>query len=126
MTLTEIIGSWVLDAERMNNSTALGVVVTPELWAGLVQEQATDAPVVAGLVVLTAASEVPAGGNFPTLDEMVEIPGPDRVCVYVGAAPSDSAFPLGLDPAMPVVFVPVPPDSLNDRATLEMYNRLRW
>jgi hypothetical protein len=48
------------------------------------------------------------------------------VTIYVGSAPEDSPFPLGLDPAMPVVFVPVPPGSLAVGAQLGMSNRLRW
>ena len=126
MTLTETIEGWVRDAERMNGSPAQGVVVTDELLACLVEEQSSPTPAVAGLAVLAMASEGTTVGDLPALSEMVEIPGPDRVSVYVGHPPGTGAFPIGLDPAMPVVFVPVPPATLDDRSQLEMYNRLRW
>ncbi len=126
MTLTEIIESWVHDAERMSHGRAQSVVVTEELFASLVAEQSTPTPSVAGVWVLTAATEAPANGNLPTFEEMVEVAGPDRVSIYVADAGGATARPLGLDPAMPVVFVPVPPDSLRTRPQLEMYNRLRW
>lgn len=57
---------------------------------------------------------------------MIEIAGPDRVSIYVGVDPQASTFPAGLDPQMPVVFVPVPPDRLDDWAQLEIYSQLRW
>ena len=79
-----------------------------------------------GLAVDRLVSDDPTGPGLPTLSEMVEIPGPDRVAIYVGISPAASASPLGLDPAMPVVFVPPPPHDGHNRATLEMYNRLRW
>ena len=123
MTLTEAIEDWVRDAERMNGSPALAVVVTEELFAALVDEQGSGSPTVAGLAVLPAAS---GSDGDVARREMVEIPGPDRVTVYVGAGTEASAFPVGFDPAMPVVFVPVPPANLDDRTRLEMYNRLRW
>lgn len=126
VTLTEVLDSWVKDAERMHGGAAEGVVVTSELFAHLVKEQDHDPPVVAGLRVLTAATEAPSDGQRPAFNEMVEIAGPDRVSIYVGMDPEASAFPLGLDPAMPVVFVPVPPSTLDSPAALEMYNRLRW
>jgi hypothetical protein len=126
MTLTEILEEWVRDAERMHGGAASGVVVTGELLGHLAGEQGTAAPVVAGLAVLPAATEVAAGSGLPSLEEMVEIAGPDRVTIYVGVEPDASAHPLGLDPAMPVVFVPVPPATLHTHAELEMYNRLRW
>ena len=118
MTLTTTIEGWVRDAERMNNGPALAVVVTGELFAVLAEEQAQDPPLVAGLAVLTLDGDAPS--------DMIEIPGPDRVAIYVGRGPDESPYPAGLDPAMPVVFVPVPPDHLDDRDRLEMYNRLRW
>jgi len=126
MTVTEMIASWVEDAERMNHSPAQGVVVTDELFGHLVREQSSPAPVVAGLSVLRMATEAPTAADLPTLSEMVEIPGPDRVSIYVGHPPGTGRYPAGLDPAMPVVFVPVPPATLEHRSTLEMYNRLRW
>lgn len=126
MTLTEVLAAWVEDAERMNNSPFLGAVVTEELFACLVDEQACESPHVSGLAVLVATAEGPSRRDLPALSEMVEVAGPDRVSIYVGVAPFASAYPLGLDPAMPVVFVPVPPARLDDRAHLEMYNRLRW
>lgn len=126
MTLTEILETWTADAERMHGGAALGVVVTAELLAHLGDEQGVAAPAVAGLTVLTAATEVTPGSGHPSFSEMVEIAGPDRVSIYVGVRPEASTFPLGLDPAMPVVFVPVPPATLHTRAELEMYNRLRW
>jgi len=126
MTLTDSIEIWVRDAERMHGGDACGVVVTEELFAHLVREQGVATPAVAGLAVLTLTAAVPAGVGLPSLAEMVEIPGPDRVSIYVGVAPEASTFPVGLDPAMPVVFVPVPPSTLDGAAALEMYNRLRW
>lgn len=126
VTLTETIEAWVQDAERMHGGAALGVVVTTELFTHLAQEQGSSTPLAAGLGILTTATDVPADSGLPPLHEMVEIAGPDRVCVYVGVVPQASAFPLGLDPAMPVVFVPVPPGTLDGWAQLEMYNRLRW
>lgn len=126
MNLTEILESWVEDAERMAGSPATGVVVTPDLFAALVSEQAGPVPVVAELAVLVAASQVPDGAGLPSLAEMVEIAGPDRVTVYVGTPPEESTYPLGLDPSMPVIFVPIPPARVSDRDRLEMYNRLRW
>ncbi|MDQ6837759.1 MAG: hypothetical protein M3137_05320 [Actinomycetota bacterium] len=117
MTLTEIIESWVADAERMHGAPACGVVVTEQLFAHLAREQAQEVPTVAGH---TAHVETPVPA------EAVEVAGPDRVCVYVGVPPDQSASPVGHDPAMPVVFVPVPPETLDDSEQLEMYNRLRW
>ncbi|MGH9278941.1 MAG: hypothetical protein ACRD12_12660 [Acidimicrobiales bacterium] len=119
MTLTEIIESWVRDAERMGNAPARGVVVTEQLFDQPVAEQGCAGPAVAGLDALVAR-------DLLVRPEMVEIPGPDRVCVYIGVAPDESAAPLGLDPAMPVFFVPLPPHVLAEPAHLEMYNRLRW
>ncbi|MDQ6727414.1 MAG: hypothetical protein M3066_14785 [Actinomycetota bacterium] len=126
MTLTEILAHWVGDAERMNASPACAVVVTPELFAALVAEQRADAPTVGDLPIITAASEVDPASGLPALDEMVEIAGPDRVCVYLGTSPGDSTFPVGHDPAMPVFFIPVSPGSIADGNGLEGYNRLRW
>jgi hypothetical protein len=126
VTLTEVLEGWVEDAERMNNSPFLGAVVTEELFASLAEEQACESPTVAGRPVLVGAADGPPGGDLPALSEMVEVAGPDRVSLYVGVEPGASTYPLGLDPAMPVVFVPVPPASLDERAHLEMYNRLRW
>ncbi|HEX2698623.1 MAG TPA: hypothetical protein VHM89_00260 [Acidimicrobiales bacterium] len=126
VTLTEILETWARDAERMHGGAALGVVVTDELLGHLVEEQGVAAPLVAGISVLAAATQVPTDSGLPSLDEMVEIAGPDRVSIYVGVEPEASTFPLGLDPAMPVVFVPVPPQTLQTHAELEMYNRLRW
>jgi hypothetical protein len=126
MTLTEMLEVWTGDAERMHGGNASGIVVTGELLGHLAGEQGTPAPVVAGLPVRPAATEVPAGSGLPSFEEMVEIAGPDRVSIYVGVEPEGSAYPLGLDPAMPVIFVPVPPATLHTHAELEMYNRLRW
>ena len=126
MTLTEILETWAQDAERMHGGAALGMVVTGELLAHLVDEQGCASPTVAGLGVLAAATEVPADSGLPPLHEMLEIAGPDRVSIYVGVEPSASTFPLGLDPSMPVVFVPIPPGTLDTPSELEMYNRLRW
>ena len=125
-TLTAALEEWVRDAERMHGDAATGVVVTAELLSALADEQGSDQPTVSGLRVLPAATEVPEGSGLPPIQQMVEIEGPDRVSVYVGSAPADSPFPLGLDPAMPVVFVPVPPATLDTVTELEMYNRLRW
>lgn len=125
MTLTEIIQWWVGDAEQAHGSAPRGVVVTPELFTCLEREQG-GTPRISGLAVLTATAEEPAGGALPPLAEMVEIAGPDRVSIYVGVDPAASSFPLGLDPAMPVVFVPVPPNTLDDLGQLETYNQLRW
>ena len=120
MTLSEALEHWVRDAERMSANPARQVVVTEEVLAGLVDEQAGTSPVIAGVpVVLSAAS----GAGAVEFSAMVEISGPDRVAIYVGES---SGFPLGLDPAMPVVFVPVPPAGVSSPAQLEMYNRLRW
>lgn len=118
MTLTESIEIWIRDAERQENATALGVVVSEELFAHLLGEQQESVPRVAGLVPFVA--------DLSDHAEAVEITGPDRVCVYVGKAPEESDAPLGLDPMMPVVFVPLPPHALETAAQLEMYNRLRW
>ena len=98
MTLQQIIEHWVRDAERMSGASALGVAVTVELLAlpGL-------GPQVAGLPVVLADDP----------PEAIEIPGPDRVRIDVEGAPV-------------VVFVPLPPHTLNDPSQLEMYNRLRW
>lgn len=126
MTLTEILEIWVKDAERMHGSAASAVVVTRELFTQLLGEQSQESPSVCGVNVLVAASETLTGEGLLPLSEMVEIAGPDRVCIYVGAGPSESTFPLGHDPAMPVVFVPLPPTAVEDPAALEMYNRLRW
>ncbi|HEV2071388.1 MAG TPA: hypothetical protein VGR26_16490 [Acidimicrobiales bacterium] len=126
MTLTEILETWVKGAERMHGGAASGVVVTRELFTHLRGEQSQESPSVSGLDVFVAASETPTGEGLLPLSEMVEIAGPDRVCIYVGARPSESTFPLGHDPAMPVVFVPLPPNAVEDPAALEMYNRLRW
>ena len=120
MSLTEAVEHWVHDASRMGGAPAAGVVVTEELFAYLADEQRTGAPTIAGLDV----QRLPP--LTPELREMIEIPGPDRVCVYVGTTPGDSPHPPGLDPAMPVVFVPLPPHTTSDGAQLEMYNRLRW
>lgn len=120
MTLTEVIEGWVRDAERMSGDTAQAVVVTAELFAHLAREQSSDRPEVAGFAALVLAPLT------PETVEMVEIPGPDRVSIYVGVPPEQSPSPVGLDPAMPVVFVPVPPHVLHEPAQLEMYNRLRW
>ena len=109
----------------MNHSPALGIVVTDELLAHLVREQ-SGTPTIAGLPVSVLASDPVTTGDLPPLHEMVEIPGPDRVSIYVGRALGTGPFPVGLDPAMPVVFVPVPPSTLTSRSQLEMYNRLRW
>ncbi|HET7487150.1 MAG TPA: hypothetical protein VFJ85_04430 [Acidimicrobiales bacterium] len=124
MTLTEALERWVREAERMEGGEAAGLVVTADLLATLAAEQQADPPAVAGLTVLPAATESPPG--MPPIEQMIEIAGPDRVSVYVGADPAGSPFPLGLDPAMPVVFVPLPPAALDTEAELEMYNRLRW
>ena len=126
MTLTEVLETWVEGAERMHGGAASGVVVTVGLFTQLVGEQCQENPAVSGLDVFVAASETRAGEGLQPLSEMVEIAGPDRVCIYVGASPSESTFPLGHDPAMPVVFVPMPPDAIEEPAALEMYNRLRW
>ena len=126
MTLTNIIGSWIADAERMHGGTATAVAVTGELFDHLMAEQATGTPAIGSVTVLVSATEVPTGKGLPSYDEMVEIAGPDRISVYVGADPGSSAFPIGLDPAMPVMFVPVPPATLEGQPALEMYNRLRW
>lgn len=125
MNLTEVLEQWIDEAERMDNGRARAVVVTAELMAELVREQESDAPVVGGLPVHVAATESPAPGS-PSLDEIVGVSGPDRVCIYVGTEPGESSFPLGYDPAMPVFLVPVPPAVVADGAGLEMYNRLRW
>jgi len=123
VTLTEALEHWIRDAERMSGGPAHGVVVTDELLAGLRAEQGARTPIVAGMVVrLSAAS----GDAAPTFSEMVEIAGPDRVAIYVGAPAEGAEFPIGLDPAMPVVFVPVEPGPVTTTEQLEMYNRLRW
>ena len=123
MTLTEVLEHWVHDAERMGNDSAEAVVVTAELLELLVGEQGTDAPVIAGVTVLLSAA---TGDALAAMSEMIEIAGPDRVAVYVGDALQRSTYPLGLDPAMPVVFVPMLPHLVDGEAHLEMYNRLRW
>ena len=97
MTLTEIVANWVRDAERMSGAPAAGVAVTPEVLLHL------DGTEVAGLPVSVA--------NDPP--EAVEIPGPDRVRIDVSGAPV-------------VVFVPLPPATVDAWEQLEMYNRLRW
>lgn len=121
MTLAEAIAHWVHDAERMAAGAVERVVVTAELFQCLVREQADQAPAVAGAAVV-------AGVDLEEHAEMVEIAGPDRVSLDVGSteAAAASTYPLGLDPAMPVVFVPVPPAAVDSPAQLEMYNRLRW
>ena len=120
MTLTDALAHWVGDAERMSGNPTRMLVLTEELLAGLVQEQASSAPVVAGVPVALSAA---AGAGAVEFNEMVEIAGPDRVSITVGES---TGFPPGLDPAMPVVFVPVPPAAVDGPAQLEMYNRLRW
>ena len=126
MTLTETLESWVEDAERMHNLPARAVVLGAELLEHLSQEQGRDEPVVAGLPVVMAALDDPLRDDLSDLRARVEIEGPDRVCIYVGTTPDESTYPAGLDPGMPVVFVPVPPRTASSRAVLEMYNRLRW
>lgn len=126
MTLTETLETWVADAERMHKLPARGVVLGAELLEHLSQEQGQDEPAVGGLPVVMAAIDDPLRDDLSELLARVEIQGPDRVCIYVGATPEESAYPAGLDPAMPVVFVPVPPATASSRAALEMYNRLRW
>jgi len=121
VTLTEAIAHWVHDAVRMAAGAVerlvVTAVVTAELFECLVREQADQAPAVAGAAVVQ-------GVDLADYAEMVEIAGPDRVALYVGSG--DAPYPLGLDPAMPVVFVPVPPAAVDTPAQLEMYNRLRW
>lgn len=57
MTLTEALEHWVRDVERMSGARATLVVVTEEVLAGLVDEQASISAGVAGLpVALSAAS----------------------------------------------------------------------
>jgi hypothetical protein len=126
VTLTEIIEIWLVDATRMHGGAANAVAVTPEVFELLIEEQGHEHPVITGVPVLVAATEVPTDSGLPSYSEMVEISGPDRVCIYVGLDPSASRFPVGLDPAMPVVFVPVPPANPAGPDALEMYNRLRW
>lgn len=126
MTLTEIIETWLVDGGRMHGGVANAVAVTGEVLRLLAEEQGRTDPVVGGAAILVAATEVPADSGLPSYREMVEISGPDRVSIYVGAAPSASRFPVGLDPAMPVVFIPLPPARAASRDVLEMYNRLRW
>lgn len=126
MRLTDAIARWVRDAEETGGDQPCAVVVTAELFAGLLAEQDTPTPTVAGLAVLPAATELPAGSDLPPLEDMVEIPGPDRVSIYVGVDPAASRYPIGLDPAMPVVFVPVHLDGVTGEAQLETYNNLRW
>ncbi|MGI8983227.1 MAG: hypothetical protein ACR2HM_01625 [Acidimicrobiales bacterium] len=129
MTLTEALEHWVADAERMSAGPAQQVVVTEELLGVLRGEQDSNDPTVAGVTVALSAA---SGAGSVEFAEMIEIAGPDRVSIYVtqaGAAlaagdPAD--YPLGLDPAMPVVFVPLPPAGVGTPAELEMYNRLRW
>jgi len=123
MTLTEALELWVRDAERMGNDSAEAVVVTEELFAILVEEQASQSPAIGGVTVLLSAA---TGDSLAAMSEMIEIAGPDRVAVYVGDARERSTYPLGLDPAMPVVFVPMLPHLVDGDAHLEMYNRLRW
>jgi hypothetical protein len=126
VTLTDILHIWVLDAQRMHGGDANAVAVTEEAFRLLVTEQGREHPVIHGVPVLVAATEIPVGSDLPPYPEMVEIDGPDRVCIYVGADPSASRFPVGLDPAMPVVFIPLPPANPAGPDALEMYNRLRW
>ena len=126
MTLTEILETWVEDAERMHSLPACAVVLGAALLEHLSQEQGQDEPTVAGLPVVMAALDDPLRDDLADLLARVEIEGPDRVCVYVGATPEESPYPAGLDPGMPVMFVPVPPQTAGSRAVLEMYNRLRW
>lgn len=126
MTLTEILERWTHDTAQAHGGSPRGVVVAPELFRHLADEQGRDPPVVSELVVLPTAAEAPATDDLPGASERVEIPGPDRVSIYVGVDPQASAFPPGLDPAMPVVFVPVPPDRLDDWSGLETYSQLRW
>jgi hypothetical protein len=126
VTLTEIVQAWLLDAERMHGGAPNAVAVTQEVFDLLMAEQGYEYPVVNGVAVLVAATEVPADSGLPSYPEMVEIAGPDRVCIYIGADPAASRFPVGLDPAMPVVFIPVPPANPAGPDALEMYNRLRW
>lgn len=126
MTVTEILESWLLDAERMHGGAANAVAVTEEVFGHLKAEQGREHPVIAGVAVLVAATEVPIESGLPSYHEMVEITGPDRVSIYVGVDPSASRFPVGLDPAMPVVFIPLPPSNPAGQDALEMYNRLRW
>ena len=126
VTLTEIVEAWLLDAERMHGGAANAVAVTEEVFALLKGEQGSEHPLIRGVAVLVAATEVPIDSGLPPYGEMVEITGPDRVCIYVGVEPSASRFPVGLDPAMPVVFIPLPPADPASQDALEMYNRLRW
>lgn len=124
MTLTEIIEIWVREAERLRKSPARVVVVTRELFADLVAEQQQPDPTVSGLAVRELASGS-VGVGQPTVAEMIEIPGPDRISVYV-TDPEESEYPLGLDPAMPVFFIPSAREHIDDAARLETYNSLRW
>lgn len=126
MTLTEILEGWLRDTEQAHGSPPCGVVVAPELFARLAEEQGRDEPIVGELAVLRVAADGPAREDLPVFDEMIEISGPDRVSIYVGVDPVASTFPRGLDPEMPVVFVPVPPDRLDDWTQLETYSQLRW
>lgn len=126
MTLTEILEKWLRHTGQAHGSTPRGVVVSPDLFAHLAEEQGRAEPIVGGLAVLRVATDGPARQDLPALDEVVEISGPDRVSIYVGLDPESSPFPAGLDPEMPVVFVPVPPDRLDDWAELETYSQLRW
>jgi hypothetical protein len=126
VTLTEILESWVEDAERMHDLPARALVLGAALLEHLSQEQGRDDPAIAGLPVVMTALDDPLRDDLADLLARVEIEGPDRVCIYVGVTPEESSYPAGLDPAMPVVFVPVPPRTAGSRAVLEMYNRLRW
>lgn len=121
-----MLESWVMDAERMHNGGVRGVVVTEQLFAHLVDEQGSATPTVGGLAVFTGSTELPPSSGLPALSELIEIAGEDRVCIYVGVEPQASPFPFGLDPAMPVVLVPIPRNTLGSHTELEMYNRLRW
>lgn len=126
MTLTTILESWLRETERAHGGAPRGVVISPDLFSHLADEQGRPDPVAGELVVRRLAAEAPAREGQPAFEEMVEIPGPDRMSIYVGVDPEASTFPPGLDPQMPVVFVPVPPERLDDWAQAETYSQLRW
>lgn len=126
VTLTEAMEHWAGEAERMRDGSAVTVVVAPELLDGLAREQGTSAPLVGGVRVRAAAPGDQVRPGEPSVAEMAEIGGPDRMCVYVGAEPAATGYPIGYDPSMPVFFVPVRPGDAADAAALDLYNRLRW
>lgn len=127
VTVVGLIEFCLAQAQRMEADAPSMVVVGAELHRALCDELgSSDAgPRVAGLPVVPVQQVGPGSASDPA-DQMGDITGPDRVSVYVGQESTDTSYPLGHDPAMPVFFVPVPPLRLEDETEIGIYNHLRW